>query len=623
MNLIFKEITLHNFASYLHETIILDKLGYVLISGHNNCTSDNSYSNGSGKSQIFNALCFALTGETLQGIKDNLGNIYGDPNDCWVELKLLINDDEFIIKRVKSPSQNLYITKNGHDISGKGIRESSQVLYSFCEELTPDIINGIIVLGQGLPQRFTNNKPSHRKEMLENLTNSDFMIQSIRDKLDSRAESLKTHIKLCEETKLKLESENGVYNSQINNSNRELSRYQSYVDNIDDIDKTQAELVSAISSKSTELDDLKARLSTLLQEQSDCNDTLTTFLQNQSEEKEKALEVDNSALSDKRLRLTEISAELTSTKKELNKLSNISDICPTCGQKLVGVSKPNLTPTLEKIESLTKDKDLLNTEISELEDKISDTKIKIKQKNESIYNQLKKKVDDTHDEIITLNSNIETLTTEVENLSARESEIHNIKYLYNKVKSEIAEATQKIESNNKLIASAEDEKSELCSRAELIQQMITLTKREFRGILLGEVITFIDRKLKQYSMKVFNHNKIDFVLEDNYINIRYCDKPYENLSGGEKQKIDILIQLSLRELLSKQRNINSNILVLDEIYDNLDNLSCQKITDLVSELNSIDSIFIISHHTQDLGITFDSQLIVTKDDSGISTVRFE
>jgi len=60
----FEHIILHNFASFEHAELSLSDIGYALVSGKNNCKLDNAYSNGSGKSSIFNGLCFALTGET-------------------------------------------------------------------------------------------------------------------------------------------------------------------------------------------------------------------------------------------------------------------------------------------------------------------------------------------------------------------------------------------------------------------------------------------------------------------------------------------------------------------------------------------------------------------------------
>ena len=38
--------------------------------------------NGSGKSSVFNAISYALTGETLQGLSNNIENVYGNKEDC-------------------------------------------------------------------------------------------------------------------------------------------------------------------------------------------------------------------------------------------------------------------------------------------------------------------------------------------------------------------------------------------------------------------------------------------------------------------------------------------------------------------------------------------------------------
>ena len=103
------------------------------------------------------------------------------------------------------------------------------------------------------------------------------------------------------------------------------------------------------------------------------------------------------------------------------------------------------------------------------------------------------------------------------------------------------------------------------------------------------------------------------------INITYDNKPYENLSGGEKQKVDIIIQLALRELLSNQLNIHSNILVVDECFDNLDTIGCQKILNLISNLDDVSSVFIITHHKESLEISYDVEFIVEKNEESIST----
>lgn len=83
MNIRFKSITIHHFLSFGESTINLEDRGFCLVSGINRNPKDAAKSNGSGKSTIWNAISFVLTGETLQGLKSNLGNIYFK-DGCWV-----------------------------------------------------------------------------------------------------------------------------------------------------------------------------------------------------------------------------------------------------------------------------------------------------------------------------------------------------------------------------------------------------------------------------------------------------------------------------------------------------------------------------------------------------------
>ena len=108
-------------------------------------------------------------------------------------------------------------------------------------------------------------------------------------------------------------------------------------------------------------------------------------------------------------------------------------------------------------------------------------------------------------------------------------------------------------------------------------------------------------------------------LNGNNIDISFNGKEYEDLSGGERQKVDIVMQLSIRKMLCSYLNISANMLVLDEVFDNLDSVGCQKVIDLItSELSDIDTVFIVSHHASELNIPYDKKIMVVKDKSAVS-----
>ena len=61
--------------------------------------------------------------------------------------------------------------------------------------------------------------------------------------------------------------------------------------------------------------------------------------------------------------------------------------------------------------------------------------------------------------------------------------------------------------------------------------------------------------------------------------------------------------------------------MLDEIFDNLDVLGCNNVLNLIStRLNDIESMFIISHRSDELAIPYDCEMNVIKDETGISKV---
>ena len=151
--------------------------------------------------------------------------------------------------------------------------------------------------------------------------------------------------------------------------------------------------------------------------------------------------------------------------------------------------------------------------------------------------------------------------------------------------------------------------------------MFTYIQRDFRGHLLNNVITFIEDKSKEYSQSVFGTDKLSFTLEKNNIIIAYDGKDYSCLSGGEKQKLDIIIQFAIRDMLCTFLDFSSNILVLDEITDALDSIGVSKIFNLIGEnLSDVEATYIISHHVDELEIPADDEIIVIKGDDKISRI---
>ena len=93
------------------------------------------------------------------------------------------------------------------------------------------------------------------------------------------------------------------------------------------------------------------------------------------------------------------------------------------------------------------------------------------------------------------------------------------------------------------------------------------------------------------------------------------------LSGGERQKIDIIIQLAIRDMLCALMGFNCNVIVFDEIFDFLDSSGAEALVKTISlRLQDINSIFIITHHN-DIDIPYDNMITVVKDENRISHIE--
>ena len=151
--------------------------------------------------------------------------------------------------------------------------------------------------------------------------------------------------------------------------------------------------------------------------------------------------------------------------------------------------------------------------------------------------------------------------------------------------------------------------------------MILFKRNPLKSLLTIVFIDYIDSKAKAYAVKIFGCNEVDFTLDGNNIDIAFCGKDYENLSGGEKQRLDLIIQFAIRDFISQYLGFSCNLLVLDEITDALDSESCDKVVNfIIEELSSIESVFIISHHADELELPRDSEIVVEKTIDGVSRV---
>lgn len=609
--------------SFKDSFIVLDNPGYCLVSGNNKNVLDNASSNGSGKSSVWESILWGITGETIRGSK-NVTRI-GSEDGCYVILEFSVDNNHYKLIRSKDSKEyktNLKIYINGEDKSGKGIRDSEKLLLEYLPDVTSSLIGSVILLGQGLPHRFTNNSPSGRKDVLEKLSKSDFMIQDLKERISERKTYLQNSLRTEEDSRLTLQSENNAYNSQILSLQQELQSMNGV--DISSIDEKIYDLNLELAVKSGEIISLNEEIEKL---KADADSYKSQLMSIDADIKSEITDINNEyqiRILDVKDKINRYQSEMISLNKEIDRLDNISDICPTCGQKLIGVEKPDTSDLKSRREEVNFFIKELSSVLTELQGKISSKIEDVKNNYAQVSRSTELNLHTCEKDIFFKGSERDRCSSEERELSKEIQELSNKKTLIIEkkdiIEKQIVSNNEKIENNILYINSVNEKINSITNKLAIVSKFDTLIKRDFRGYLLKNVIDFIDERAKFYSHDIFKTDKISFSLDGNNISITYLGKEYESLSGGEKQKVDIIVQFSIRDMLCSLLNFSSNILVLDEVTDNLDSVGCDNIINLISSrLKDVSTIYIISHR-KDLNIPYDRELKVEKNEDGISNI---
>lgn len=609
--------------SHAETHINFDTAGYILLQGINQCDVDCSTSNGSGKSSIWDALSWCLTGETIRGAKDVTRK--SAPDGCRVTLSFSVDSDDYVLMRCKDDSEyktNIKIYVNGEDKSGKGIRDSEKILKDLLPDLSSQLLGNVVILGQGLPVKFSNYTPSGRKDLLEKLSKSDFMIEDLKDRVSKRELALIDNAAQCQANIRILES-------KIQNDQNQLMQLRQKYDELFTLD---------INSSIEYLQELKNKTSALLTRNDALNKSIIDVSRDMDIEnannyklRQSYFDARDSISTEHREELTTIENNIAACKatiysynQELTKISNIQDVCPTCGQKIIGVMKPDTAGIEEEMSKCKGSLQILednkqqvvnsiNLKLNELKVRydalIEDSSVKIAQLNES-KNAFLCEISTNNHTIKCNNDEIYALQAKIDNY---QNNLTIIQTNINALNIELTNSTDELDTMYRTYESITAHKS-------VIDKFKTILSRNFRGLLLQNCINYISTVAQDYAQEVFNHRDLAICLDGNAISIKFNGKEYESLSGGEQKKVDIIIQLAIRNMLCNYLNFNCNIIVLDEVFDALDYTGCEKISNLLTtKLEDVSAMYIVTHR-KDLPISTDHSITVTKNNLGISSV---
>ena len=556
----FKSCEWKNFLSTGNDPIQiqLDRTPTTLIIGQN----------GAGKSTLLDALSFGLFGKPHRDI--NKGQLINSINGkgSLVTVEFDIGGSSFKIVRGIKPNK-FEIWQNGNLINqASNVRDYQKYLEQNILKLNHKSFHQVVVLGSSSFVPFMQLPAWSRRQVIE-----DLLDINIFSKMNM----------LLKERNAKIREELTDINHQIDIAKTKIDGQSKYIKNLQELNEDQ------IEKKHESINTHKEEIKALFDESKTLSKDLVSML-SVEEKKNKTLMKKHSQLESYGLNFKSKMVDLV---KE-SKFYEENDQCPTCDQEITEEKKnEKIASVKEKAKELQTAESDLNKQLSSLARETQDVTNHINE-----LRQRQQKINSNNDSISLLQKEIDKVQAEITKLSGQTGDVSKAKKDLSSMRKGKDKATEK-----KL------EYVEERTYNEVIGEMLKDTGIKTK--VIKQYLPVMNRLINQY-LQVLDFF-VSFHLDENFdetIRSRHRDSfNYASFSEGEKQRIDLSLLFTWRQIAKMKNSASSNLLVLDETFDS--SLDHDGIDNLMKILNTLDdnsNTFIISHKGDVLQDKFRSKI---------------
>lgn len=618
MNFKILRLEIENFRSIQSKVTLNLKSGLFSIEGIN-YTETNS-TNGCGKSTLISALFWCLTGNSLtnEALADDVINLKVGKN-CKVVVYLQADKDEIKITRVRKDSEynnNLFLEINGQDLSCHKVADTQDRINKLIK-IPFDLLRSTIIMTSGMESAFSSMTPQQRIQTLESIR--DYSIwEKIRDEAnkDIKAYNEEINTNLAQINKLDgsvsvytkmLSTTEEKYNQLVSSFNKDL-----IIQSINNMNLELDKITTQIAEKELEINnfnkvsfddkEIKSQMDKLV------NDSNELKLQIQVEKNKIDNEIQQLKFSEANL-IREISV--------LDKWFT-NDTCPTCGRKLDRTEEEIVNKNKELLD-LNNNLSLIKNQIIDKNAQLSnntnaDNINNILNENRNKYNKLQQILDDEKAKEINKNQEYQNLLNTLTSLKNLENnnklEIQKANAVIDSHDSQLQELNNSITEYKTEIDRLITNKVEFETKNEELGIKKTLsdfyykllgTKGELRPYLLSKDIAYLNNRMQFYIGRFFKNTEVSLLLNNASIDIKIqadgIVKNMSSLSGGEKKRVDISIQLALYDLIQTVSQSRFNLLCLDEIESQLDPIGCEQLIEIIEDkAENIETVWWITNH---------------------------
>ena len=523
--------------------------------------------NGAGKSTILDALCFALFNKPFRSIKKpQLLNTINQ-KDLKVEVSFRTGGHDYkVIRGIKPAVFEIYKDDKMLDQTGAA-KDYQVILEETILKLNYKSFTQIVVLGSASFTPFMQLSARDRREVIEDLldiqifSNMNLLLKDRIAENKNETTEIAYQIDLVEN---KIDVQKKYLQQLQDDLQSQINEYNFWIDNERE----------AIKDKQESVDKLNGEIQTLLDEIAD-----KTSVENKS---------------------TKVDELLKKFKEKIKKGNKRVEFfhdncqCPTCDQEIDDNLKEKKIQDTNAILAKT---EAAIVELEKEEENLLERRNAIFEINSAItYKQTS--VTEVQNEIQQCNKSIALYQSKIEALNSKsDSDDDNSD-------SDIDELNRELEAIN-------ERKEQLSYDKELYTYAASILKDGgIKTKIIRQYVPIINKLVNKYlaAMDFFVNFELDEEFNEIIKSRGRDDFSYASFSEGEKARIDISLMLTWRAVAKLKNSVNTNLLILDEVFDSsMDANGVEILMGLFNELNDTN-IFVISHKGDVLVDKFRSQI---------------
>lgn len=561
--IIFKAVRWKNFLSTGDQftEIQLNRNDSTLIVGQN----------GAGKSTLLDALSFGLFGKPFRNIlKPQLLNSINNKN-AVVEVEFSVGAAEFkIVRGIKPNTFEIY--QNGNLINqDSNSRDYQAFLEQNVLKLNHKSFHQVVVIGSASFTPFMQLPPAQRRTIIEELLDIQVfsrMNQILKEKIARTKEQI-----------------NDV-NNQLEIISEKVKLQNKYITDVESLAKDQVLLKQEeISSNMLSVRDLQERNTTLSEQISRLVD------------RQKSLK----AVETKKNKLAAFGGKFTSSITQFEqdkKFFTDSTLCPTCDQEISAEAR---TKHIHRCDSEI-------TKISEGLEKLQEELLAIETIETTLLEEIEQ-FQNAQMDIVANNASISALQKAIDKLEADILKIEGTEGDVGAAMADLKALQIEKERLAELKLSHIDSQNYNMIASEMLKDTGIKTK------IVKQYLPVINKLVNQY-LQILDFFVL-FNLDESFnetIKSRYRDEfTYASFSEGEKQRIDLSLLFTWRQIAKMKNSANTNLLILDETFDSsLDNDGIDNLMKILGSAQDTN-VFIISHKGDVLDSKFRNKIEFVKE----------